>query len=47
VEEEARTAEALASAAGASRSVVAATTGVTVAPTEPSRKRKRDFSNLR
>jgi hypothetical protein len=36
-----------ASAAGAPASATAAPTGATAAPPEPSRKRKRGFSNLR
>jgi hypothetical protein len=47
VEEAACAAEESASAAGALASAAAATMGATAAPTEPSRKRKRGFSNLR
>jgi hypothetical protein len=43
----AHAAEAPTSTAGAPPSAAAATTGATTAPVEPSRKRKRSFSNLR
>jgi hypothetical protein len=47
VEEAARAAEVPASTAGASGSAAVATMGATIAPAEPSRKRKRGFSTLR
>jgi hypothetical protein len=47
MEEAARAAEAPARIAEASGSAVVVTTGATVAPAEPSRKRKRGFSTLR
>jgi hypothetical protein len=46
MEEAARTAEAPAHAAEASGSAAVATEAATIAPVEPSRKRKRGFSTL-